>query len=101
MTCGRWYTGDTLLERLAQDLEDMARARGQLIQAQEAVVRQRDLPRQEPLAAADHAYLGDGVVGVRKGRVVTTAVRPSMSPATPWTRVMPSASKAPWRAGSS
>jgi hypothetical protein len=28
MTCGRLYSYDTLLERLAQDLQDMAVARG-------------------------------------------------------------------------
>jgi hypothetical protein len=31
MTCGRWYVCDALLEGLAQDLEDMARALGPLI----------------------------------------------------------------------
>jgi hypothetical protein len=61
--CGQWFLSDTLLQRLAQDLEHMARARGQLIQEHEAMVRQRYLPRQGPLAAADRAHSGDGVVG--------------------------------------
>jgi hypothetical protein len=57
------YVYDTLLERLPQDFEDMALARGQLIQPQEAMVRQGHLPRHRGLAAANHAHLGDGVVG--------------------------------------
>jgi hypothetical protein len=54
---------DTILQRLSPDLENMARARGPLIQPQDATVRQRHLPRHGPRAAADHAHLGDGAVG--------------------------------------
>jgi hypothetical protein len=54
--------GDTS-ERLAQDIEDMALELRQLIQEQDAMVRQRDLPRHGPLAATDQAHIGDGVVG--------------------------------------
>jgi hypothetical protein len=39
MTCGRLYAEDTLLERLAHDLEDVAAARRQLIQQEHAAVR--------------------------------------------------------------
>jgi len=59
----RWFLCDTNLEGLSQDLEDMARARGPLIQAQRAMVRQGHRPRQGPLAAADQADSGDRVVG--------------------------------------
>ena len=46
MTCGRLYVYDTLLERLAQDLEHMTAKLGQFIQEEHAVVRQRYLARQ-------------------------------------------------------
>jgi hypothetical protein len=51
-----------ILERLAQDLEDLARARGLLIQQHEAVVRQRHLPRHGPRVAADQANIGGRMV---------------------------------------
>jgi hypothetical protein len=43
MTCGRLYFCETLLEGLAQHLQDMAAALRQLIQQEHAVVRQRHL----------------------------------------------------------
>jgi hypothetical protein len=58
---------DPHLERLSPDLEDLAPGLRQFIQEQEAVVRQGHLPRQGPLAAADHANSGDGVVGGPQG----------------------------------
>jgi hypothetical protein len=58
---------DPHLERLSPDLEDLAPGLRQFIQEQEAVVRQGHLPRQGPLAAADHADSGDGVVGGQQG----------------------------------
>ncbi len=48
------YVYETLLERLSQDFEDMALELGPLIQEQDAVMRQGHLPRQGPLAVADH-----------------------------------------------
>jgi hypothetical protein len=36
MTCGRLYLENTLLERLAQDLQDMAAARGPFLQEEHA-----------------------------------------------------------------
>jgi hypothetical protein len=62
-TRGRLYLCDAILKRLAQDLEDMALELRQLIQEQDAMVRQRHLPRQGQVAAADQAHIGDGVVG--------------------------------------
>jgi len=88
----RLYSEDTLHQRLSQDLEDMAPELRQLMQEQDAMVRQGQLPRQGPLAAADHAHIGDGVVGARKGRVVTTAMRPRVRPATRSIRVVSRAS---------
>jgi hypothetical protein len=45
-TPARLYVYDTLLERLAQDLEHMTAKLGQFIQEEHAVVRQRYLARQ-------------------------------------------------------
>jgi hypothetical protein len=53
---------------------------------------QGHLPRRGELAAADHADIGDGVMGARKGRVVTTAVRPPVRATTRWIRVLSRAS---------
>jgi hypothetical protein len=41
MTCGRLYSCDTLLEGLAQDLQDVAPDLRQRIQKEDAVMRQR------------------------------------------------------------
>jgi hypothetical protein len=89
--CAQWLVEETLLERLAQDFEHMPRARGPLIHKQDAVVRQGYL-QHEQLAAADHAHIGDRVVGARKGSVVTRAVRSPVRPATLWMRVVSMAS---------
>src|SRR6266511_1473350 len=81
-------TGDrhhALLEGFAQDLDDMALELGQLIQKENAMMRQGHLPRQGLLASADQAHLGDRVA--RNGRVVTKAVRPPVRPATRWMQV--------------
>jgi hypothetical protein len=62
------YSSNTRLEQLAQDLEDMVRALRQLIQPQDAVVREGHLPRHGPLAAADHAHSGDRLGGSEGAR---------------------------------
>jgi hypothetical protein len=62
-TPARLSVEDTLLERLAQDLEDMAAARGPFIQ--HAVVGQRHFARQRPVAPTDQPDIGDGVMGGR------------------------------------
>src|SRR5262245_27793081 len=91
-TSANLYVYETLLERLPQDLQDMAAALGQFIQAAHAVVGQRHLARQRHLAAADEPHIRDGVVGARHGRVVTHAVRSPVRPATRWMRVVSMAS---------
>jgi hypothetical protein len=58
---------ETIAERLAQDLEDMALELGQLIQEQDAVVRQRHLTGHGQLTTADHADIGNGMVRRAKG----------------------------------
>ena len=91
-TRGRLYLYDTLLERLAQALEDLARALWQLMQEQDAMVRQGPLPRQGPLAAADQADVGDGMVGGPEGARRDEAVRPPIRPATRGMQVVSRAS---------
>jgi hypothetical protein len=54
---------ETLLQRLAQDLEDLAAALGQLIQEEHAVVGQRHLARHRHLAPTDQVHVRDGMVG--------------------------------------
>jgi hypothetical protein len=79
---------NTLLQRLAQDLQHVAAARRQVIQKEHAVVCQRHFPRQRHVAAADQPDIRDGEVVARKGRVVTKAVRAPVRPATLWRRVV-------------
>jgi hypothetical protein len=57
------YVYDKLLERLAQDFQDVACALGPFIQEAHPVVRQRHLPGPRHLAAADQADVREGVVG--------------------------------------
>jgi hypothetical protein len=82
MTPATLYPGDTLLKRLAQDLQDVAAELRQLIQKEHPMVRQRDLARHRHLSATDQPGVRDGVVGARNGRVVTKAVRSPVRPAT-------------------
>jgi hypothetical protein len=87
MTCGRLYLYDTILKRLAQDLEDVAAALRQFIQEEHAVVCQRHVARPRHLSAADQPHIREGVMGARKGRVVTNAVRSPVRPAMRWRQV--------------
>jgi hypothetical protein len=64
----------------------VACALGPFIQKEHAVVRQRHFAGHRHLAPADQPRIRDGVVGARKGRVVTKAVRPPVRPATRWMR---------------
>jgi hypothetical protein len=64
--CGRLYACDTLFERLAPDLEDMAAELRELIQEEHAVVRPRHLARHRHVAPADQLRIRDGVVGRAK-----------------------------------
>ena len=61
-TCGRLYSCDTLIEGLAQDLQDVAAELRQLIQEEYPVVRQRHLAGHGDLAAADPPYSRDGML---------------------------------------
>jgi hypothetical protein len=51
--CGRLSSYETLLERLAQDLEPMTATLGQFIQEGDAVVGQRHFARHRHMAPAD------------------------------------------------
>src|SRR5215218_7225411 len=55
--CGRLSVENTLLERLPQDLEDMAAALGQFIQEEHAVVDQRDLARHRYVTPTDQSRI--------------------------------------------
>jgi hypothetical protein len=91
-TPAKLYIYETLLERLPQDLEDMAAELGQFIQAEHAVMGQRHLARHRHVAPADQPHIGDGVMGARHGRVVTSVVRSPVRPATRWRLVVSMAS---------
>jgi hypothetical protein len=56
-TRGRLSLGDALLQRLPQDLEDLAAELGQFIQPAPAVVGQRPLARQRPWAPTDPSHV--------------------------------------------
>src|SRR5262249_51537589 len=60
---GRVALPNVPLERLAQALDDVARALRPRIHQQDAVAREQHLPRHGRLAAADQAHIRDGVVG--------------------------------------
>ena len=62
-TPARLSVEDTLLERLAQDLEDMAAELGPFIQEAHAMVGQRLLARHRHVAPANQPRIRDGVVG--------------------------------------
>jgi hypothetical protein len=47
------YVYETLLEQLAQDLQDMAAARGQFIQEEHAIMGQRHVARHWHVPPAD------------------------------------------------
>ena len=70
LTCKGLYVSDAVLERLAQDLEDMAAELGPFIQEEHAIVGQRHLPRHRHVAPADQPRIRDGVMGgaTRSGR---------------------------------
>jgi hypothetical protein len=85
---GRVYACHPILERLAADFPDLARACGPLIQPQEAMVHQEPLPRHGHLAAANHTHLGDGVVGGLERAHRDEGGAPPVRPATRGMRVV-------------
>jgi hypothetical protein len=56
------YLYDTILERLAQGLEDLAPAFGSFIQEEPSMGRQRHLPQRRHLATAEQAHIRDRLV---------------------------------------
>ena len=66
-TPARLYLCDTLLQRLPQDLQDMAAELGELIQEEHAIVGQRHLAWHRHVAATDQPRIRDGMVGRTKG----------------------------------
>jgi hypothetical protein len=61
-TPARLNVYETLLERLAQDLEDMAAELGPCIQEEHAIVGQRHVTWHRHVAPADQLFIRDGVV---------------------------------------
>jgi hypothetical protein len=61
-TTAKLYKYETLLERLPQDLQDMAAALGPFIQEEHAIMGQRPLARHRHVAPADQPCVRDGVV---------------------------------------
>jgi hypothetical protein len=67
--CGRLYSCETLLEGLAQHLQDMSAELRQFIQKEDPMVRQRHLTWPRHLAAPDQPHIGDGVMrGAKRAR---------------------------------
>jgi len=64
-TSAKLYVYETLLERLPQDLQDMAAELGPCIQEQHAIVGQRHVARHWHVAPADLPRLRDGMMGSR------------------------------------
>ena len=91
-TPAKLYVYDTLLQRLPQDLQDMAAELGEFIQEEHAMVGQRHLAGHRHVAATDQPRIRDGVMGRANGRVVTNAMRSPVRPATQWTLVASMAS---------
>jgi hypothetical protein len=77
------------LEHFATDVRPRANHYGVY---QWRVILKRDVARHKHLAAADQPHLRDGMMGTRKGRVVTKAVRAPARPATRGRRVVSRAS---------
>jgi hypothetical protein len=69
-TPAKLYVYETILERLAQDLQDMAAELGQFIQEEHTIVGQRHFARHRHVAAADQPRIRDGMMGraTRAGR---------------------------------
>jgi hypothetical protein len=61
------YSCDTRLERLAQDLQDMAAGLRQFIETQNTIVRERHVAQHWHLVAADEVHIRDRVMPRPKG----------------------------------
>jgi hypothetical protein len=75
-TPAKLYVYETILERLAQPLQDVAAAGQPFTQEENPVVRQRHVARHRHEAAADQPRIREGVVGraTRAGRDPRRAV---------------------------
>jgi hypothetical protein len=75
-TPAKLYSCETILEWLAQDLQDMAAKLGPCIQEAHTMVGQRHVTRPRHVAPADQPRLREGVVGraTRAGRDPRRAV---------------------------
>jgi hypothetical protein len=65
-TPARLSVYDTLLERLPQDLQDMATELGEFIQEEHAMVGPRPLARHRHVTPTDQSRIRDGMVGRSK-----------------------------------
>jgi hypothetical protein len=65
-TPARLYVYETILERLPQDLQDMAAELGPCIQEEHTMVGQRHLARHGHVAPTDQSRIRDGMVGGAK-----------------------------------
>ena len=65
-TPAKLYVDETILERLAQDLQDMAAELGPCIQEEHAIVGQGHFARHRHVAPADQPDIRDGVMGGRE-----------------------------------
>jgi hypothetical protein len=68
--CGRLSVENTLLERLPQDLQDMAAALGPFIEEEHTMMGQRGLPWHRHVAPTEQPHIRDGEMGgaTRPGR---------------------------------
>jgi hypothetical protein len=87
-TLWRLYLCEALLEGLAQHLQDVASALREFIEKEHAMVRQRHVARHRHLPPPIRPTSEIVCWGPRHGRVVTTAVRAPVRPATRWMRVV-------------
>jgi len=91
-TPARLYAYDTLLEGLAQHLEDVAAELRPFIEQEHAMMCQRHVARPRHLASTDQAHIGDRVMGSATRARRDDVGRAPVRPATRWMRVVSMAS---------
>ena len=92
MPCARAMLTIAVLERLAQCLEGRPHELGQLVEEQDAAMREARLARSRPRAAPDDAATEALWCGARNGGETISGRPGSSSPATEWMRVTSRAS---------
>jgi hypothetical protein len=80
------YSYEAILARLAQGFEDVSAELRGFVPEAHALGRPRPLARQQYLADAEHAHIGDRMRRGAEGWGVTRATRASVRPATRWMR---------------